>query len=439
MFRVRIIWGLLLLGFISIIVARAAFAGPDQSNSPLASPRPLDQVGFPHELYGWVIPPDNPQTPAKVALGKQLFFDKRLSEDNTEACASCHKPDKGFTDQQPTSDGIHHQFGQRNAPTVLNAAFNVLQFWDGREPTLEDQAKDPIVNPIEMGMKNFDEVVARVNGIPEYQEKFKAVFGGPATMIDIQRAIASYERTQVSFNSAFDRFMAGDQNAISAQAKRGWAIFNGKGRCMSCHGWNPTQPMFSDNRFHNIGVSAHKSNFVPLARKALALLARGGGAQQLDELAIQTDMSGLGRFLVTKDPHDIGGFRTMGLRNLLVTQPYFHDGSQATLWDVVDHYNKGGVQNPFLDGGIVPLGLSEPEIDDLVAFLATLTSPEYLSAAQVEFRKQLKLSRTSRPQRDTAAAMGQLGRNGPGFEGPFGDIGPDQNQMAENPALLGGR
>jgi cytochrome c peroxidase len=255
-------------------------------------------------------------------------------------------------------------------------------------------------------------------------------------MGDIQKAIAAYERAVVSFDTPFDHFMAGDQNAISAQAKLGWSIYNGKGRCMSCHGVNPTQPMFSDNRFHNIGVSAHKSDFVPLARKALALLGRGGGAQQLDELAIQTDMSGLGRFLVTRDPHDIGGFRTMDLRNLLVTEPYFHDGSQVTLWDVVDHYNKGGVQNPFLDGGIVPLGLTEPEIDELVAFLATLTSPEYAQAAEVEYRKQFALSRTTRPQRDTAAAMGLKGRNGPGLAGPFGDIGP--NQMPENPALLGG-
>ncbi len=432
MSNARILLCVLLLG----LVTPASFAIAQDANDPLAQPRPLNQTGFPDELYGWATPPDNPQTPAKVALGKQLFFDKRLSEDNTQMCASCHKPEKGFTDQQPTSDGIHHQFGQRNAPTVLNAAFNVLQFWDGREPTLEEQAKDPIINPIEMGMKNLDEVVAKVGGISEYQVKFKAVFGEPVTIGDIQKAIAAYERALVTFDTPFDHFMAGDQNAISAQAKLGWSIYNGKGRCMSCHGVNPTQPMFSDNRFHNIGVSAHKSDFVPLARKALALLGRGGGAQQLDELAIQTDMSGLGRFLVTRDPHDIGGFRTMDLRNLLVTEPYFHDGSQITLWDVVDHYNKGGVQNPFLDGGIVPLGLTEPEIDELVAFLATLTSPEYAKAAQVEYQKQFELSRTTRPQRDAAAAMGLKGRNGPGLAGPFGDIGPDQ--MPENPALLGG-
>ena len=255
-------------------------------------------------------------------------------------------------------------------------------------------------------------------------------------MDNIEKAIAAYERTQVAFDTPFDRFMAGDQNAISASAKRGWSIFNGKGRCMSCHGWNPTQPLFTDNRFHNIGVSAHKSDFVPLARKALVLLAQGGGgSQQLDKLAIQTDMSGLGRFLVTKQPHDIGGFRTMGLRNLLVTQPYFHDGSQATLWDVLDHYNKGGVQNPYLDGGSLPLGLTEAEEDDLVAFLATLTSPEYASAAKEEYEQQFSARAPTGRSATRRPPMGKSGR-GPGFTGPFGDMTPAQNE--ENPALLGG-
>ena len=416
-------------------VARAQL-GPGEE--PFAGPKPLNQVGFPKELYDWLIPADNPQTPAKVALGKELFFDTRLSEDDKESCATCHDPDKGFTDQLPTSMGIRAQLGQRNAPTVLNAVFNVLQFWDGREPSLEDQARDPILNPIEMGMKSPDEVVAKIGAIAEYRNQFNTVFGQPPNYKDLARAIAAYERTQVAFDSPFDRFTAGDPSAISAQAKRGWAIFNGKGRCMSCHGTNPTQPLFTDNRFHNIGVSAHKSDFVPLARKALALIEQGGaGAQQLDRLAIQTDMSALGRFLVTKDPHDIGAFRTMGLRNLLVTEPYFHDGSQATLWDTIDHYNKGGVQNPFLDGGIVPLGLTEPQIDDLVAFLATLTSRIYAEAGHKEYERQLRLSRTTRPQRDTAAAMGLKGRSETGFSGPFGDIGPEQ--LSENPALLGGR
>jgi cytochrome c peroxidase len=425
----------------ALIAAAATFAliAHATEPGPLAEPKPEKQVGFPADLYAWVIPPDNPQTPAKIALGKELFFEDRLSADNTKDCATCHEPQKGFTDQLPTSMGIHSQFGQRNAPTVLNSLFNTTQFWDGRAPTLEDQSKQPILNPIEMGMKSGDEVVAKVKAIPEYDAKFKQVFGREVNYDDLARAIASYERTQIAFDSPFDKFMAGDQSAISAQAQRGWATFNGKGRCMSCHGWNPTQPLFTDFKFHNIGVSAHKSDFVPLARKALGLLKGGGSAQQIDQLAIGTDMSGLGRFLVTKQPHDIGAFRTQGLRNLFVTEPYFHDGSQATVWDTIDHYNKGGVQNPFLDGGIVPLGLSEKEIDDLAAFLFTLTSPDYAEVSKAEYDRQFQRSRTDRPQRDTAAAMGLKGRNGPGFGGPFGDIGPDQDQMAENPALLGGR
>jgi cytochrome c peroxidase len=413
-----------------VLIARAGEPGP------LGEPKSQQQVGFPAELYSWVIPPDNPQTPAKVALGKALFFDDRLSADNTKDCSDCHVPAKGFVDQFPTSMGIHGKMGQRNSPTVLNALFNVTQFWDGRAPSLEDQILGPITNPIEMGMKDKDAAVAKIRAIPEYQPKFQEVFGHAATFDDIERAIAAYERTQFAFDSPFDHFMAGDQKAISESAKRGWSVFNGKGRCMSCHGWNPTQPLFTDFKFHNIGVSAHQTDFVPLARKALTVLATGGSELDIDRLAIQTDMSGLGRFLVTKQPHDIGGFRTQGLRNLLVTEPYFHDGSQVTLWDTLDHYNKGGVQNPYLDGGIVPLGLSESEEDDLVNFLFSLTSPEYAQVSKEEYQRQLTRSKTNRPQRDTAAAMGQAGRNGPGLAGPFGDIGPEQT--LQNPALLGG-
>jgi cytochrome c peroxidase len=408
-----------------------------QGPGPIADPKSTNQSGFPATLYSWVIPADNPQTPAKIALGKALFFDDRLSADGKISCDHCHSPEKGFTDQLPTSMGIHAQFGQRNAPSILNALFNVTQFWDGRSPTLEAQIEGPVTNPVEMGMKTTNDAVAAVKADPNYVKQFQDVFGHEPNFADIERAIASYERTQLAFDSPFDKFINGDPGAISDSAKRGWSIFNGKGRCMSCHGWNPTQPLFTDQKFHNIGVSAHKSDFVPLARKALDVLSQtGGGSEEIDKLAIGTDMSGLGRFLVTKQPHDIGGFRTMSLRNLLVTEPYFHDGSQATLWDTIDHYNKGGVQNPYLDGGIVPLGLTEQEEDDLIAFLASLTSPEYADAAKQEYDLQFKRSRTDRPQRDTAAANGEKGRNGPGLGGPFGDIGPGQN--LENPALLGG-
>ena len=204
---------------------------------------------------------------------------------------------------------------------------------------------------------------------------------------------------------------------------------------MTCHAVNSTSPMFTDNLFHNIGVAAHKPNFVELARKATGIVQQGN-VKQIDELALQTDLSELGRFLVTKRTADIGGFKTSGLRNVLLTHPYFHDGSQDTLWDTIDHYNKGGVQNPFLHGGIQRLGLTEPEIDDLVAFLASLTSDRYAAAAEKEYARQKALSRTTRPQRDTDAALG-INAKGPGLKGPFGDVAP--NPTEEDPARIGGR
>ncbi len=410
------------------MVARAAV--PKQG--PLARPPKQDQLGKPDLLLELVQKKDGPNPPAKVALGQKLFFDGRLSADGTIACATCHDPDKGFTDQLPTSKGIKNQVGQRNSPTVLNALFMETQFWDGRSGTLEDQAKLPILNPIEMGMKTEADVVAVVTKIPEYQTAFKQVYNRAPTFNDIADAIAAYERTQLALASRFDKFIAGDEKVLTAQERRGWALFNGKGRCNSCHAFNPTQPFFTDFKFHNIGVSAHKQNFVELAQKGLKLV-NSNDAEAVDRAALETDMSELGRFLVTKQPKDVGAFKTMGLRNLLVTQPYFHDGSQSTLWDVVDHYNKGGLHNPFLDGGITILGLTEPEIDDLVAFLATLTSDRYEAAAKKELAKQRARSRTKRPERDTATAMGQR----PKLQNPLGDVAPKADE--KNPAEIGGR
>jgi cytochrome c peroxidase len=389
-----------------LVLATAALCVlAQEAGDARAQPRSLNQAGFPRELYRRVIPADNPQAAAKVALGKELFFDQRLSQDDTVACASCHQPARGFSDQRAASEGIHHRLDRRNAPSLLNSAFNTVQFWDGREPTLEEQVRDPLVDPAEMGMESVDEVVDKLGALPEYRREFETVFGGPVTLRGIEMAIAAYERTLVSFDTSFDRFMAGDSKAISEQAKRGWALFKGKARCITCHRWSPAQPLFTDGCFHNIGVSAHQANFVPLARKAMAAVARRG-AEQLHQLAVTADLSELGRFLVTTQPPDLGAFRTPQLRNLLVTEPYFHDGSQATLWEVVEFYNQGGIRNPFLDREIVPLGLSEGEIDDLVAFLASLTSPEYAAPARIEYKRQA----LHRPQRDRAAAPEVLTR-----------------------------
>src|SRR5271169_2090440 len=221
-----------------------------------ASPKSQHQVGFPAELYARSIPPDNPQNPAKIALGQALFVEQRLSADNLQHCEGCHNYALGFTDQKKTSVGIDHQSGRRNAPTILNAMFNSSQFWDGRAQTLEEQAKSPILNPIEMGMKSPDEVVAKIKAMPRYSEAFERVFGREINFDDICRALASYERTQFSFDSPFDHCMAGESGAIDESAKRGWKIFNGNGRCITCHTWSRERPLFNDGRFHNVGVSA---------------------------------------------------------------------------------------------------------------------------------------------------------------------------------------
>lgn len=397
----------------------------------LARPPEAKQAGAP-EALPLVAPKDVASSPDVIALGQKLFFDGRLSADGSVACATCHDPEKGFTDQLKTSVGIKKQIGQRNAPSVLNALYGEVQFWDGRAATLEDQAKLPITNPIEMGMKDGAAVMAVVAKVPEYDAAFKKAFGRAPNFDDLARAIAAYERTQLAFASRFDKFIAGDEKVLTAQERRGWALFNGKARCTSCHPSNPTNPLFSDHKFHNIGVSAHKQNFAELAKKGLVAV-NSNDAEAVDRAALETDMSELGRFLVTKEPKDIGTFKTPTLRNLLVTQPYFHDGSQATLWDVVDHYNKGGVQNQFLDGGITRLGLTEPEIDDLVAFLATLTTDRYQAKATAQLAKQRAQSRTKRPERDTAQAMGKK----PGLVNPLGDVAP--NPTDKDPSRIGGR
>jgi cytochrome c peroxidase len=382
-------------------LTKTAAQPPIPRAGPLAQPRSPQQVGLPVDQTRAVIPPDNPQTPEKIALGQKLFFEGRLSADGTAACASCHNPERAFTDGRPSSVGIRGSIGQRNAPTVLNALYNKAQFWDGRAKTLEDQAALPIVNPIEMGQPNLNAAVTRLAAIDEYRQEFSRVFGRPVSGPDLVRAIASYERTLVSFNSPFDRFIAGDKNAIDAAAQRGWELFNTRARCNKCHALTETKrdvTLFTDNDFHNIGIGIIRHDVVALARQAEQLV-NSGDAAAVDRAALQTDMSALGRFLVTKKDSDMASFKTPGLRNLLMTGPYFHDGSQDTLWDVMDHYNKGdGLQNPWLDEDIQPLALHETEIDDVVAFLASLTSDDYKKPAA----KELALARAF--THNTAAA-----------------------------------
>jgi cytochrome c peroxidase len=376
---------------------------------PLAQPKSLQQVGVPVEMTRAAMPADNPQTPEKISMGQKLFFDRRLSVDGTVSCSTCHDPAFAFTERKPTAVGIKGRVGQRNAPTVLNALYNKTQFWDGRVNTLEEQAALPIVNSVEMGQPSLAAAVAQIASVEEYQQAFQRVFGRPPNGLDLLRAIASYEHTQLSFDSPFDHFVAGDKNAIDASAKRGWELFNTQARCNKCHALTETQrdvTVFTDNDFHNIGVLIVRHNVVALARQAEQLI-KTGDTSAIDQAAIQTEMSALGRFLITKQEKDIASFKTPDIRNVLVTAPYFHDGSQETLWDVIDHYNKGaGLQDPYLDQDIQPLALTESEIDDIVAFMASLTSAIYKEQGATELARQRALSRTNRPQRNTARAFG---------------------------------
>jgi cytochrome c peroxidase len=383
-------------------------APPLPKQGPLADPRSSDQVGFPKVLTQYVISPTT-LTPARAGLGQKLFFEPRLSGDGTVACATCHDPARAFTDGRPVSVGIHGRVGQRNAPTVLNALYNKHQFWDGRVTTLEQQAAMPITNPFEMGSASIRDAVSRIADDKDYQVQFMQAFGRAVNEQDLLSAIAAYERTLASFDSPFDHFIAGESNAISDSAKRGWELFNTKARCHLCHALTDNQQdatLFIDNDFHNIGIGILRHDVAPLAQRTERELARGN-LPAIDTAAITSDLSVLGRFLVTRKQEDIASFKTPGLRNVVVTAPYFHDGSMQTLWDVMDHYNKGdGVMDPWLDKHMQPLALSESEIDDVVAFLASLTSPQYKEVGDREYARQLAISKISRPQRDTARAFG---------------------------------
>jgi len=350
-----------------------------------------------------IVPGEEP-TAARVALGRKLYFEPRLSTDGTVACATCHDVTRGFTDNRMVSEGVREQLGRRNAPTTLNAALLNEQFWDGRARTVEHQAGMPILNPIEMGTQTEQDVVTRVAALPEYQQPFQEAFGRAPSYQDLRVAIGSFERTLIFLDAPFDRYLAGDASAISEAARRGHVLFDGKARCASCHPLNPASPLGTDNAYHNIGVAAHDKDFEGLARQALAALEKDASEQALDQLALATDMSELGRFMVSRNRADIGAFKTEQLRNAGITAPYMHDGSLQTLWDVMDHYNKGGEENAFLDGGIEALALTDAEVDDVVAFLFTLTDVRFADANQRAFEAQKAQAAKSRPFKDPALA-----------------------------------
>ncbi len=281
------------------------------------------------------VPEDNPVTAEKVALGRKLFFDPKLSADGTMSCGSCHRPDHGYAAAERISRRTNGRLGRRNAPSLLNVAYYPAYFWDGRADSLEAQARDAIRT--ELGVTSESRLIERLR--PRYGPAAKEAFGKPLTLATVAKALATFERTLFSGDSDFDRYVRGEEGAISPAAKRGRRLFFGRARCGTCH----EPPMFTDYALHNIGVGWE-----------------------------QGKPRDLGRFEVTGDPKDKGAFRTPSLRGVSRTGPYMHDGSLSTLREVVEFYNRGCRPNPRLASSIQPLGLSKREIDALVAFLKTL-------------------------------------------------------------------
>lgn len=293
-------------------------------------------------IHGSLTALPNPPSPQSVRLGRWLFFDTRLSSNNSVSCASCHQSDHSFSNAASVGTGVNGQLGTRKPPPLLNLAF-VAQpffFWDGRADSLEDQAIGPIENPIEMDM-TAEGLVALLQSIPSYPTYFQQVFQTSTITMDlIVKAISDYERTRMSGDSPWDQFQAGNPSSLSPQAAEGFRLFGQIG-CNRCHNGQ----RFSDSVFHNTGVAWNPS----------------------------TDtFNDPGRFDVTSNPSDEGAFKTPTLRNLTARAPYFHNGSAETLLDVVNFYNQGGLANPNLDSRIQPLGLSADQIDALVAFLQSL-------------------------------------------------------------------
>jgi cytochrome c peroxidase len=319
-------------------------------------------AGLPPLAAKITVPASNPLTKGKYELGRQLYFDPRVSLDGTVSCATCHNPAKGWTDGMPVSVGIAGQTGSRSAPSVLNTAYGKTMFWDGRAPSLEAQAQGPIQNPIEMGKQNYKEIVDRLRKVPSYRAQFENVFGTKVTLDGMAKAIASFERVAaLSGNSKYDKYNAGENKAMSDGEKRGMVLFGltlntddefktdavrQKAKCTLCHaGFN-----FTDEQFHNLGVGWNEKTgkFADLGRWAI------------DPIGAKSDAS-------------LGAFKTPSVRDAENTGPYMHDGSLDTLEAVVDHYDKGGNPNPALDADMKKLNLTKQEKADVVAFMKALT------------------------------------------------------------------
>lgn len=382
----RLLWipGLLLLGGL-VIVPRALKATAQEPTADAAAQEPASPadllyekpdpsliddeplvvkppLGLPPLSPVSVVPASNPLTKGAYELGRQLYFDPRVSLDGSVSCATCHNPDKGWGDGFKVSTGIDSLRGNRSAPVVTNTVYGKSMFWDGREPSLETQAQGPMINPVEMGNPDHDGVVERIREIPGYQEQFKKVYGTNVTLDGMAKALATFERVAaLSGNSKYDQYNTGEVDALNESEKRGMVLFGlrlhpedeyepevelQKAKCTLCHvGAN-----FTDELYHNLGIGWNEE---------------------------QKKFEDVGRFGAERIGHkneaSMGAFKTPTVRDAELSGPYMHDGSLKTLEDVMDHYNKGGTPNPHLSKDIFPLNLTQQESDDVVAFMKALT------------------------------------------------------------------
>lgn len=352
------------------ILALSACERPGTSAStPLSLVPPLGLPAVP-------LPPDNPLMQARIELGRTLFMDRRLSHNNTLSCGMCHVPEQGFTSNElGTAIGLEGQSIRRNSPTVYNVAYVEQLFHDGREFSLENQAWGPLLASNEMANPSIGYVIEKIKVLPEYTGRFEKAFDGRGPgVLTVGQALAAYQRTLVSANSRFDRWHYGkEQSALTAEEQAGFRLFSGKAGCSACHVVGERHALLTDNRFHNTGIGyAHSMGLPKMHRVQLA----PGKFVDVEDKALDSferPLADVGRYEVTLDPADSWAYRTPGLRNVALTAPYMHDGSIATLEEVVEFYDLGGIDNPQKDSLLKPLGLSRDEKKALAVFLGSLT------------------------------------------------------------------
>jgi len=342
------------------------------------------------------VPAGNPLTRPKIDLGRKLFFDRRLSINDTFACATCHIPEQGFTNNEMrTAVGVEGRSVLRNSPTLYNSAYLTRLFLDGREFSLENQVRQPITAHNEMAAPSSGWVVNKIKRMQDYDGLFEQAFEGAGpSILTVGQALASYQRTLLAADSPFDRWHFGNQpNAVDDAVKRGFSVFSGKGRCIVCHTVSKDHALFTDNKFHNTGlgyaVSFDKEIGPETQSKTTRVQLAPGVFVDVDNKKIEAVTqqklpNDLGLYRVTENPNDRWKFRTQGLRNIALTAPYMHNGQLSTLREVIDFYDRGGVANELLSPLISPLGLNTQEKQDLEAFLHSLTGstvPEIVADA----------------------------------------------------------